>query len=99
MTPGLVRRWRRQNRGWGAVSGGDGMGPRLLGDRGRGSGSIVFGAGAGDRVSLFSGPGRGIGSRCFRGRDCGIGARGIVRMVGKSDGLDCITVQWTVEFA
>jgi hypothetical protein len=71
------------------------MGPRLLGDRGRGSGPIVFGAGARDRVPLFSGPGRGIGSRCFWGRDDGIGARGIIRMVGKSDGLDCITVQRT----
>lgn len=35
------------------------MGPGLLGDRGRGSGPIVFGAGA------------GIGSRCFRGRGGG----------------------------
>jgi hypothetical protein len=34
------------------------MGPGLLGDRGRGSGPIVFGAGAGDRVPLFLGPGR-----------------------------------------
>jgi hypothetical protein len=75
------------------------MGPGLLVDQGRGSGPIVFGAGAGDQVPLFSGPGRGIGSCCFWGRDGGIGARGIVRMVGKSDGLDCIKVQRTAEFA
>ena len=75
------------------------MGPGLLVDQGRGSGLFFLGGGGGYRVRLFSGPGRGIGSCCFWGRDGVIRARGIIRMVGKSDGLDCIKVQRTAEFA
>jgi hypothetical protein len=44
------------------------MGLGLLGDRGGGSGPVIFRAGM-------------VGS-----------GRGVVRVVGESDGLDCITV-------